>query len=103
MSPFTSWARRTTWPAAGVNDEPSAQRSTVSAELLQHSVWGDGCKGWTLLTRPALHVTEEEMTAHTQERRHVHSAVTQFYYVLDGEAVVDVASTDLVLRSSLGS
>jgi mannose-6-phosphate isomerase-like protein (cupin superfamily) len=82
-------------PSAGVNDEPSAQRSTVSAELLQHSVWGDGCRGWTLLTRPALHVTEEEMTAHTQERRHVHSAVTQLYYVLDGEAVVDVAGTDL--------
>jgi mannose-6-phosphate isomerase-like protein (cupin superfamily) len=81
--------------AVDSDHEPCPNRSTVSAENLQSSVWGDGCKGWTLLTRPTLHVMEEEMAACTQEQRHVHSAITQLYYLLNGRAVVEVAGRDI--------
>jgi mannose-6-phosphate isomerase-like protein (cupin superfamily) len=74
---------------------PGPKRSAVSAASVQPSVWGDGCTGWTLLTRSTLHVMEEEMAAHTQELRHLHPNVAQLYYVLDGRAVVEVARTDV--------
>lgn len=36
---------------------------------------------------------EEQMAAGTQELRHLHPNTAQFYYVLDGKALVQVGST----------
>lgn len=75
---------------ASTGHGPVRKRSPISAATVQASAWGDGCTGWTLLARPALHVMEEEMTAGAQELRHLHSNVAQLYYVLGGRAVVEV-------------
>lgn len=43
------------------------------------------CEGWTLLSRPELHVIQERIPPGTYQLRHVHEATTQSYYVLDGQ------------------
>lgn len=75
---------------ASTGHEPVRKRSPISAATVQASAWGDGCTGWTLLARPALHVMEEEMTAGTQEVRHLHPNIAHLYYVLSGRAVVEI-------------
>jgi mannose-6-phosphate isomerase-like protein (cupin superfamily) len=74
-------------------DELAHRSPPASAARLPSSAWGCGCTGWTLLSRPDLHVMEEEMTTGTQELRHLHDRTTQLYYVLRGKAVVDVGGS----------
>jgi mannose-6-phosphate isomerase-like protein (cupin superfamily) len=66
----------------------------VNSRTAEPQRWGNGCQGWTLLTRPSIHVMEEEMAAATRERRHLHQSVSQLYYILSGSAVVNVADTE---------
>jgi mannose-6-phosphate isomerase-like protein (cupin superfamily) len=75
---------------ASTTGKAARKTSPVSAATVKSCTWGDGCIGWTLLARPTLHVMEEQMAAGTQELPHLHPNTTQFYYVLDGEAIVEV-------------
>jgi mannose-6-phosphate isomerase-like protein (cupin superfamily) len=74
------------------------EASPVSPATVEASAWGEGCRGWTLLSQPDLHVMEEEMAAASQERRHLHSATTQVYYVLAGTAITQVGNTSVSVR-----
>ena len=56
----------------------------------EHYVWGDGCDGWHLVKQPQLSVIEERMPPGTAEVRHYHNAAQQFFYIIFGEAVMDV-------------
>ncbi len=55
-----------------------------------HRTWGDGCDAWLLVDRPSLNVMQERMPPETSERLHRHVRVEQVYFVLEGEAVVQV-------------
>ncbi len=45
-------------------------------------------ESWTLTDQPHMHVLQERMPPGQAERRHLHSAVEQLYYILDGVATV---------------
>jgi mannose-6-phosphate isomerase-like protein (cupin superfamily) len=69
--------------------DPSAPR-TISKKNATAFTWRDTCEGWTLVDIPHLHVIQERMPTKTFELRHVHHHTRQFYYVLDGEAAVEI-------------
>jgi mannose-6-phosphate isomerase-like protein (cupin superfamily) len=52
--------------------------------------WRDVCDGWTLLDAADLHVLHERMPPDTAELLHTHRRVRQVYFVLEGEATVDL-------------
>ncbi|OOG50332.1 cupin domain-containing protein [Rhodanobacter sp. C01] len=73
--------------------------STGSAE---HYHWGEACDGWHLLAGDDLSVIEERMPSGSTEQRHRHAKARQFFYVLEGEAVLELEGSRHRLRRGEG-
>jgi mannose-6-phosphate isomerase-like protein (cupin superfamily) len=71
--------------------------STVNAE---HYNWGERCQAWFLLKSPSLTVIEEEMPPGTSESLHFHSWAQQLFYILDGEARMEIGGESVDLKPS---
>lgn len=64
--------------------------ATVSIDNAQHYRWGEVCDGWHLLAHDDLSVIEERVPPGVAEQRHRHATSRQFFYVLEGEATLEV-------------
>jgi mannose-6-phosphate isomerase-like protein (cupin superfamily) len=73
--------------------------STANAE---HYTWGSGCDGWHLVKNSALSVIQERMPPGTAEVRHVHHRSQQFFYVLAGEALMEIDGRPIVVTAGKG-
>jgi mannose-6-phosphate isomerase-like protein (cupin superfamily) len=71
----------------------------VSRANAEHYVWGEGCDGWHLLKSESLSVIEERVPAGKCESRHLHERAQQCFYILEGEAVIEVAGEEFTLRA----
>ena len=81
---------------------PSNEISPVSKEDAEHYTWGGLCDGWHLLKTPELSVIEERMPPGTAEVRHLHHRAQQFFYILSGEAVMEVDGRSMTLAAGQG-
>lgn len=61
--------------------------------------WREVCDGWTLLDNADLHVLHERMPTGTSELLHQHSRVHQVYFVLEGQATVDLGDRPETLHA----
>ena len=68
----------------------------------EHYRWGAGGAGWHLLAREDLSVIEERVPAGDREQRHYHRRARQFFYILQGAAVIDVDGRRHELRERQG-
>jgi quercetin dioxygenase-like cupin family protein len=75
---------------------------TVSTGNAEHYTWGQGCDGWHLLAGSDLSVIEERMPAGAAENRHRHARARQFFYVLDGELMIELEGATHRLRAGEG-
>jgi len=64
--------------------------AAIAIDSADHYVWGGVCDGWHLLARDDLSVVRERVPAGAAETPHRHARSRQFFYVLDGEAVIEV-------------
>jgi mannose-6-phosphate isomerase-like protein (cupin superfamily) len=64
--------------------------------------WGAGSEGWHLLKRSDLSVIQERVPPGDRERRHFHSRARQFFYVLRGQAVLEVDGARFELTAGQG-
>jgi len=71
-------------------EESRMQLRPVSAATAEHYAWGNNCDGWHLVKDQKLSVIEEQMPSGTSEVLHYHGRSRQFFFVLSGEAVMDV-------------
>lgn len=74
----------------------------VDREQARHYRWGDVCDGWHLLERSDLSVIEERVPAGASEARHCHAVARQFFYILEGDAVMELEGNRLALRAGQG-
>jgi mannose-6-phosphate isomerase-like protein (cupin superfamily) len=74
----------------------------VSCTSAEHYEWGNHCDGWHLVKDPALSVIEECMPPATAEVRHYHHKAQQFFYILSGEAVMEVEGQSTKLAAGEG-
>lgn len=74
----------------------------VDAGNARHYVWGGTCDGWHLLEGDDLSVIEERVPPGASEVRHRHHRARQFFYVLEGEATLEVDGITHVLRRGEG-
>lgn len=74
----------------------------IRKETAEHYIWGGQCDGWHLLKNPELSVIQERMPPGTAEVRHFHQRAQQFFYVLAGEAVMEVDGRSVVLTAGEG-
>lgn len=64
--------------------------SPVSTATAKHYVWGNLCDGWHLLEGEDLSIIEERVPPGAVEQRHRHLHSRQFFYVLSGEATLEL-------------
>jgi mannose-6-phosphate isomerase-like protein (cupin superfamily) len=76
--------------------------SAIRKSTAEHYIWGNHCDGWHLVKNPQLSVIQECMPASTSEVRHFHHHAQQFFYVLAGEAVMEVDSRSIILNAGEG-
>ena len=76
--------------------------SVCKRDTASRYVWGEGCEGWHLLNDPQLSVIEELVPAGASEVNHRHTRARQFFYVLDGQAVLRVDGVAHVLGPGEG-
>src|SRR5690242_790078 len=77
-------------------------RTVVRRSDAGHYLWGDGCDGWHLVKHAQLSVIEERMPPGTAEVRHYHNTAQQFFYILSGEAVMEVEGEAVTLARGDG-
>ena len=76
--------------------------ASISKTTATHYVWGGACDGWRLVNQPGLSVIEERVPAGAAEIRHFHKLARQFFYVLTGEATMEVAGVEHTLPAGSG-
>lgn len=64
--------------------------------------WGRASEGWHFLNHPDLSVIQEQVPPGDRERRHFHSKARQFFYILEGHAVLDVDGQRFELSAGQG-
>jgi len=74
----------------------------VAISTAAHYTWGAGCDGWHLVDRPELSVIRERMPPGTSEARHLHASARQFFYVLSGDAILEVEGGEVALSAGDG-
>ena len=74
----------------------------IRIEDAEHYTWGGNCDGWHLLRSAGLSVIQERVPPGGRETRHVHARAQQFFFVLSGEAVLEVDGQSHVLRAQTG-
>lgn len=77
--------------------------STVTSKhTAEHYTWGAACDGWHLIQQPHLSVIHERMPPGAAEVRHLHSAALQFFFILSGTAMMELAGRTETLRAFQG-
>jgi mannose-6-phosphate isomerase-like protein (cupin superfamily) len=71
-----------------------------SKENAEHYKWGNNCDGWHLLKSESLSVIQEYMPAGTAETLHYHERAQQLFFVLSGEAVIEIEGEVFVLTKN---
>ena len=74
----------------------------MSKQNAAHYIWGAQCDGWHLVQNDKLSIIHERMPAGTTETRHVHSVSPQFFFILSGEAYMELNGEMFVLETHEG-
>jgi mannose-6-phosphate isomerase-like protein (cupin superfamily) len=74
----------------------------VDRSNAEHYLWGEGCDGWHLLKRDDLSIITERVPPGASEQRHFHVHSRQFFYILMGEAVIEVDGEIHILQAQQG-
>lgn len=73
-----------------VGEEIGSTTAPIGIDTAEHYRWGDVCDGWHLLKRDDFSVIRERVPHGAAETRHRHVRARQFFFVLDGAAVIEV-------------
>ncbi|HVW05156.1 MAG TPA: cupin domain-containing protein [Vicinamibacterales bacterium] len=74
----------------------------VDVDSCEPYQWGAKSEGWRLLDRADLSVIQERVPSGDRERRHFHAHARQFFFVLEGEAVIEIDGVRFALKSHQG-
>jgi mannose-6-phosphate isomerase-like protein (cupin superfamily) len=74
----------------------------IRKEMASGYRWGEGCEAWPLLETGTLSVKQEQMPGGSREKRHVHQRSQQFFYVLQGEALMEIEAETHTVKSGEG-
>ena len=74
----------------------------IDTSNAEHYLWGTGCDGWHLVKQDDFSVITERVPAGECEQRHFHIHSRQFFYILVGEAVMEVDGERLTLQARQG-
>lgn len=76
--------------------------AAVSIQNAEHYRWGDCCDGWYLVKNDAMNIIQERMPPGTAETLHKHGKAQQFFFVISGEATIDIEGKPTTLTTGQG-
>jgi mannose-6-phosphate isomerase-like protein (cupin superfamily) len=74
----------------------------VDITSARHYRWGSASDGWHLLDGADLSVIRERVPPGDHERRHRHATARQFFYILAGEATLEIDGREVVVAAGQG-
>ena len=80
----------------------------ISNKNAEHYLWGASnqdtpqCDGWHLVKSTNLSVIQERMPPNTKETFHLHNQAEQFFFILSGQAVMQVEDSTFYLEQGDG-
>ena len=80
----------------------SAAVAPIGIDNAEHYRWAEVCDGWHLLKLDELSVIRERVPPGAAEIRHRHARSRQFFYVLEGAAVLEVDGVRHALSTGQG-
>lgn len=96
---------RTTKPSdakANAQAAHPANPVAINRDNAEHYRWGVDCDGWYLVRDKNLSVIEEFMPPGAAEIRHHHGHAQQFFYVLDGEILMEANGEKTLVAAGSG-
>jgi mannose-6-phosphate isomerase-like protein (cupin superfamily) len=79
--------------------QPSTLTPVSTMNAVQYN-WGKECKAWFLLKNPKLTVIQEEMPPGSSDLLHFHHKAKQLFYILRGEATMEIGDKFVELKPS---
>jgi len=95
-------ARRIVSDGGSRSEKIVGQSTPVNRGNAEHYRWGDNCDGWYLVRDPQLSVIEELMPSGAAEIRHHHERAQQFFYILEGEVLMEVEGKTVLVGAGSG-
>ena len=80
----------------------AAKSPLVSRENAEHYRWGTDCDAWYLVNHPDISVIEEVMPPGAAEIRHHHKKAQQFFYILNGEVMMEIEGETTLVGAGCG-
>ena len=74
----------------------------ISKDNAEHYIWGSMCDGWHLVKTDELSIIHEKMPSKTSEVTHFHQKAKQFFFVLSGQATIEVNEEIVLLNEHEG-
>ena len=74
----------------------------ISQANAEHYTWGEVCDGWHLLKSRDLSVIQERVPPGGSEIRHNHQRSPQFFFVLAGEATMEIEGNTYLIKPQQG-
>jgi len=74
----------------------------ISHKTAPHYKWADVCDGWRLVDHSELSILEERVPPKGAEVRHYHEKARQFFYILSGEATLEIESHEYKISEGTG-
>jgi mannose-6-phosphate isomerase-like protein (cupin superfamily) len=74
----------------------------IDRKSAEHYIWGTICDGWHLVKNQNLSVITEKVPPGAKEIRHYHKKAHQFFYILSGEAIIEVEGKHIKLNEGQG-
>jgi mannose-6-phosphate isomerase-like protein (cupin superfamily) len=83
--------------------EPNITPSVVSTQRpVGYYRWGNNCEAWSLLENKDLVVKVEKMPPGSEEVLHYHRHSQQFFYIINGRAIMEIDEVVLILHAGDG-
>lgn len=74
----------------------------ISKDNAEHYIWGHKCDGWHLVKSDELSIIHEKMPPKTSEVKHFHQNAKQFFFILSGQAEIEVNGETILLNKHEG-
>ncbi len=75
---------------------------SINRRNAEHYTWGERCDGWHLVNDGQLSIVQELMPPGTTEVRHLHRHAQQFFFMLSGQAVMEVDGYEVQMTAGEG-
>jgi mannose-6-phosphate isomerase-like protein (cupin superfamily) len=74
----------------------------ISIKNAEHYLWGTNCDGWHLVNTNELSVIQERVPSGASEVKHYHKKARQFFFILQGQAVIEFDTFKKILNPGEG-